>query len=118
PEFAGQETFGATGAAKLPVGLLQARKAAELLQFANRCNLGMGVEHEVEQSRTAMAQTRDEDDLHHNFLPAKPKHTGFMGLLGATIHQLLITCPPALRRSIETLAEIADHGQVIACHLA
>ena len=118
PEFAGQETFGATGAAKLPVGLLQARKAAELLQLADRRHLGMGVEHQVEQRRAAMAQARDEDDLHHAPLPAKPEPTVLMELPGATIQQLLITCPPAMRRSIETPAEIADHGQIIACHLA
>src|SRR5262245_21532776 len=36
PELTGQEAFGAAGAVELPVGLLKARKAAELLQLADR----------------------------------------------------------------------------------
>ena len=81
PELAGHEVFGAARAAKLPVGLFQAGKAPELLQFADRGHLWMGVEHEVEQRRAAMAQARDEDDLHHAPLPPKSEPAVLIELL-------------------------------------
>jgi hypothetical protein len=66
--------LGTTGAAAAATDLLKTSETRKLLQLANGHQLGMRVEHQVEKPGAAVAQARDEDNLHSSRFPPFQAH--------------------------------------------